>query len=271
MLSMLQLRLSRGALPLGGLLAMLAVLLTSGSAAAQTGTIVSGSIPPTGGFGIIVFGGGTNEQLVTASGCPEETAVFWATSGGQFITYVPGSNVGAVNAQWNALFAGGIPANTGLIGRCTDTPVSNDAFTLFFADEPASNPATQVTQTDIRVGEHAGFDRIVFEFDGDVLPGYRIEYLGGDAAQCGSGTTVPLQGNAVLQVTLSNTVAHDEGGTPTVSNSNPTPAFPNLLEIQGICDFEGVVQWAAGLDSQQPFRVFELTSPTRLVIDVKHQ
>ena len=81
--------------------------------------------------------------------------------------------------------------------------------------------------------------------------------------------TVPLQGTAVLKVTLRNTVAHDLSG-PTVTNSNPTPGFPTLRELRGICDFEGIVSWAAGMQSQQPFSVIELSNPARLVIDVKH-
>jgi hypothetical protein len=249
-----------------GVVLMLA--LVPGGAQAQTGTIISGSIPQTGGFGIIVFGGGSNDQLVSASGCPEETAVFWATSNGEFVTFVPGSDVDIVNDAWNDLFPSGIPANTGLIGRCTDAPTSGDAFTLFSLDKFNTGPAGQVTQTDVRVGEHDGYDRMVFEFAGDDLPGYRIKYVA-SAAQCGSGMNVPLQGSAILEVSFNNTVAHDLSG-PTVVNSNPTPGFPTLKEIEGICDFEGIVQWAAGMSSMQPFRVFELSGPTRLVIDVKH-
>ncbi|MGE0228732.1 MAG: hypothetical protein AB7I38_01140 [Dehalococcoidia bacterium] len=243
-------------------------LLTPTATSAQTGTIISGSIPPTGGFGIIVFGGGSNDQLVAASGCPHATAAFWATSNGQFVPYVPGSDVAAVNTAWNALFSGGIPATTGIIGRCVEAPTSGGAFTHFFLDEPG--PALQVTQTAVRVGRHEGFDRMVFEFAGSELPGYRIEYLGGQAMQCGSGVPVTLEGAAVLKVTLRSTTAHDEGGMPTVTNTNPTPAFPTLRELRQTCDFEGVVEWVAGTASQQPFRVFELSSPTRLVIDVSH-
>lgn len=83
-----------------------------------TGEIISGGIPA-GGFGLFVFGGGTNEQLVDASGCPEATVTFYATNAqGGFVTYIPGSNVQAVNAAWNALFPSGIPAMTALIGKC---------------------------------------------------------------------------------------------------------------------------------------------------------
>ncbi len=79
---------------------------------------ISGSIPEHGGFGLVVFGGGTNADLIEASGCPEETATFWATDDGEFVTFIPGTAVSAVNDDWDDLFDGGIPANTALIGRC---------------------------------------------------------------------------------------------------------------------------------------------------------
>jgi len=82
------------------------------------GTIISGSIPLSGGFGLFVFGGGTSQQLVTASGCPQATATFYTTNVGGFVVYIPGSGVQAVNAAWNALYASGIPATTALIGKC---------------------------------------------------------------------------------------------------------------------------------------------------------
>jgi len=81
--------------------------------------ILSGSIPRAGGFGLFVFGGGSNEELVKASGCPRETVTFWATNpSGRFVTFIPGAGVQAVNDGWNQLFPTGIPFQTALIGRC---------------------------------------------------------------------------------------------------------------------------------------------------------
>ena len=91
----------------------------AGGGGGGVGTILAGSIPLSGGFGLIVFGGGTNAQLVTASGCPQATATFYATNTlGGFVTYIPGSGVAAVNAAWNAMFATGIPSPSALIGKC---------------------------------------------------------------------------------------------------------------------------------------------------------
>ncbi|MFA7296399.1 MAG: IPT/TIG domain-containing protein [Dehalococcoidia bacterium] len=83
-----------------------------------TGTI---SAPmPAQGFALFVFSGGTNQQLVTASGCTGNTSAFWATdAAGQFVVYVPGTSVGAVNAGWNSMFPAGLPSNTPLIGKCS--------------------------------------------------------------------------------------------------------------------------------------------------------
>ena len=84
------------------------------------GTITAGSPPPAnGGFAVFVFSGGTNAQLVTAAGCPTGRGVFWvANSAGDFVVYVVGTQIEAVNSQWNQLFATGIPANQPIIGTC---------------------------------------------------------------------------------------------------------------------------------------------------------
>ena len=84
------------------------------------GTITAGGRPPAGGgVSIFVFGGGSSSQLLTASGCSASTAVLFASDGnGAFIVYVPGALITVVNAAWNARFAGGIPANTPMIGTC---------------------------------------------------------------------------------------------------------------------------------------------------------
>ena len=75
---------------------------------------------PGSGFALFVFSGGTGTQLLAASGCPAATAAFWATSArGEFVTYVPGARIALVNAEWEAMFPRGIPADTALLGRCS--------------------------------------------------------------------------------------------------------------------------------------------------------
>jgi hypothetical protein len=88
-------------------------------APSTTGKIVGGAIPASGGVGLVVYGGGSKEELFAASGCPKATAVFWASQDGKFVTYIPAATVAVVNAAWDDAFPEGIPAGTALVGRCS--------------------------------------------------------------------------------------------------------------------------------------------------------
>jgi hypothetical protein len=95
--------------------AILSVTVTAG--AVGTGSI-SGALPPSG-FALFVYSGGTEAQLLAASGCPGATATFWASDGaGGFVTFVPGTAISAVNVLWFTQFTLGVPPNTPLLGRC---------------------------------------------------------------------------------------------------------------------------------------------------------
>ncbi len=125
--------------------------------------------------------------------------------------------------------------------------------------------------TDVRTGRHDGFDRIVFEFRGDEMPGYHLEYIDKPVRACGSGNVVPLPGDGWLQVRFEPAVAHTEEGKPTLAFRELAPKMPNLLELKSTCDFEAQVEWVAGVGSPNHFRVVELKGPTRLAVDIKHK
>src|SRR5688572_1721143 len=73
---------------------------------------------------------------------------------------------------------------------------------------------------------HAGFDRIVFEFAGDSVPGYHVEYAKRPVVRCGSGDPVPLAGTARLVVRFEPAQAHDELGNSTVPERERTLKLP---------------------------------------------
>ena len=82
----------------------------------------------------------------------------------------------------------------------------------------AAGTESKLTVVDIRVGEHDGFDRVVYEMGGTGTPGWRVKYV--DAAtQEGSGKPVDIKG-----------AAGDPGPDPTVphipstAESSSTPA-----------------------------------------------
>ena len=124
--------------------------------------------------------------------------------------------------------------------------------------------------TAVRAAGHKGFDRVVFEFAGPALPGYRIEYLDRPATQCGSGESVSLKGNARLSVRFRPANAHTENGEATVTERDMMPGLVAVKQLTSTCDFEADVEWVGGIVDAKPYRVLELKNPTRLAIDIDH-
>lgn len=135
--------------------------------------------------------------------------------------------------------------------------------------DPARNARTAATTprlVGLAAASHAGFDRVVWTFSGG-LPGRRAAYvprLLGDA----SGLPVRLAGDAVLQVTFSGADAHDAAGTSTAAR-RLVVGLPNVIELAQAGDFEAVVTYGVGLAKAQPFHLFTLTNPSRVVLDVR--
>ncbi|HSJ15663.1 MAG TPA: hypothetical protein VK939_14665, partial [Longimicrobiales bacterium] len=126
------------------------------------------------------------------------------------------------------------------------------------------------TQRAVRVARNEGYDRIVLELGPDAFPGWHIEYVAAPVRQCGSGDAVRLEGDAWLAVRLEPAQAHDDDGRATVAERALRPQLPTVLELRLICDFEGQVEWVAGVRSPEPYRVLRLREPNRLVIDLRH-
>jgi hypothetical protein len=122
---------------------------------------------------------------------------------------------------------------------------------------------------EVRSAGQEGYDRVVFEFEGSAVPGYRIEYQD-QPVQCGSGDRVEVAGEAWLQVQLLPAQAHTEAGEPTVQQRERHLDLPVLKELESTCDFEADVTWVLGVAARRPYRVQELAGPARLVVDVGH-
>jgi hypothetical protein len=128
-----------------------------------------------------------------------------------------------------------------------------------------------VVLEDVRLGRHAGYDRIVFEFRHGSMPGYHIEYIDKPAYSCGSGEAVWLAGDGWLRVSFDATQAHDDQGRSTVGYRGRVVNLPIVKEVQNTCDFKGEGTWVLGVSSPNNYRVLKLKHPTRLVVDIKHE
>lgn len=121
--------------------------------------------------------------------------------------------------------------------------------------------------TDVRVGRHRSFDRFVVEFSTARVPHWKITPKSSATFILDpSGMSVTLLGNAGLKV-----VFHTATGVGSYFGpADFRPQFPELREARRLGDFEGYVTWGLGLEHASCKRVFKLTDPTRLVIDVRH-
>lgn len=128
--------------------------------------------------------------------------------------------------------------------------------------------APELTLQDVRVGSHETYDRVVFEFSGDGLPGYRIQYTD-KALQQASGHELAVSGNDILEVLIEGTPMDRLPSNPDLISAGPYQlATGNVAGITNGGTFENQSQFFIGLDRQRSFEATVLESPTRLVIDV---
>ncbi len=124
---------------------------------------------------------------------------------------------------------------------------------------------------EVRTAMHESFDRVVFEFQTNAVPGYRVGYVDKPILDCAAGDRVPITGEGFLLIRIRPANAHSEAGVSTIENLHQTPGLTLIKEVKLICDFEADVEWVLGLAAPNNYRVFELTSPARLVVDIEHR
>ncbi len=135
-----------------------------------------------------------------------------------------------------------------------------------------ASPGSTALLTDVRVGQHGCYDRLVLDMTGDVQ-GYSVRYVD-QVVFDGSGALVPLRGGAKLEV-----IAR-AGAIPTDSFFLPNGELADVSQyrtfrhVAWAGSFEGQTTVGLGVRARLPFRVFILDGPgsgSRLVIDVAHR
>ncbi|HLL68721.1 MAG TPA: hypothetical protein VK453_23840 [Micromonosporaceae bacterium] len=126
-----------------------------------------------------------------------------------------------------------------------------------------------------RTGQHACFDRVVFEFDGPAT-GYRVFY--GEVYTGGEGMAMSpyTAGGALLHVELLNPAYAESGATyphrlgDHVAN---VVRYQTLRDVVYAGSYEGYSTFAVGVRARLPFQVSVLAGPgthSRIVVDVAH-
>ena len=114
----------------------------------------------------------------------------------------------------------------------------------------------------IRIAPHDGYDRIVFDFSGQI-PSYDLSRQDSATFVRGaSGQPVTLDGSVGIKLLFRD--ADMASAVPL----DQKPALTSIKEITQIGNFERVLSYGIGLASSQCVRILELSGPSRLVIDV---
>lgn len=123
----------------------------------------------------------------------------------------------------------------------------------------------------LRFGVHDGYDRVVLDLEGTGQPGWVSQYVDVPRAE-GSGSVVTLAGAVYLQTTVKGvTYPTEVGAKEYMGPQRFSPASAGVVKEVVYGDvFEGQAEVYIGLSSKQPFRVFLLKDPTRIVIDIYH-
>ena len=134
---------------------------------------------------------------------------------------------------------------------------------------PPSHPAATTTGPRliaIRAAHHPGPDRLVFEFSGPPPSQQHVRYVGRLIADP-SGRSIPIAGRAILAASFFPATARG-AATGVAVPERVAFALPNVMTVVSAGDFESVLSYGIGLAKRTTFRVFTLTGPSRVVIDV---
>lgn len=154
---------------------------------------------------------------------------------------------------------------TGAAGLSGLTQASADWLPAFAcADASGGTGGGPGTVTSVRTAHHEGYDRLVIGFaTSNAVPQYTVKRQASSTfTKDASGQQVSLDGSAGIKVVL-----HDSDIAPGVP-SDQNPRLPEIREVANIGNFERVVSYGVGLQDQACIRVFQLSGPSRLVIDV---
>ena len=183
------------------------------------------------------------------------------------ITTSPTTTTTGVTTTTTAVTTTTEPASTTTVGPTTTTIAFEGDTSTKTNDTISGDPGPNLT--DLGVGDHPGFVRIVFDLTGDGQPLYFVGYEDPPFVEI-SGEEVDVDGNAFIYVNISPALTYDiDTFEPTYTGDEELrPGFEPIVEIQFLGDFEATMEWVIGLDSERPFTVDIFQGPLRLVIDI---
>ncbi len=161
-------------------------------------------------------------------------------------------------------------AVTTTTGSTTTAPTA----TLPFPGDtaPKSGAGAFGLLTDVRLGDHEGYTRIVFDFQEPDFPNWEFAYVPGEI----EGMAVPeggwVEGEAFLVARFQPSGTADLSGSEVVMTYEGPRRIDvgtgSVVQLLIIEDFEANLWWAIGLTGERPFSVGTMTGPPRIYVDI---
>lgn len=124
--------------------------------------------------------------------------------------------------------------------------------------------AATLAQWEVRGRE--GFDRFTLTFgQEDPVPGYEVELVEGPIRVCGEGAPVETRADAFLRVRLN-------GARSSADLQSDTSIRPrrNVKALHLTCRQPDRLEFVLELAAERSYRILEVRSPRRLVVDVRN-
>jgi hypothetical protein len=136
----------------------------------------------------------------------------------------------------------------------------------------ATNAPGVALLTNIRVGAHPTFDRVVLDLSGPrpATTHRFVPRLIGDPSGLPVKLPCPVAKEQFLETVAQPVAAHNDAGQPTYRGKRMfcTPSLRNIRAVGITGDFEAVLSVGIGMRHRSWVNVFTLANPTRVVIDV---
>jgi hypothetical protein len=147
------------------------------------------------------------------------------------------------------------------------------------APETAGDDGVYMNLTDVRVGAHDGFDRLVFEFQepnpnpagNGGIPRFEIRQANPPFSEDPSDMPIHVEGDAFVRIVFQGASGYDFDGNATYDGPRRlTPGFGTLAQVVEGGDFEATNTWILGLSRPTCWEIHALHNPERVVIDFHH-
>ncbi len=141
---------------------------------------------------------------------------------------------------------------------------------LVQGDPGGESPQDGQEITGVRIATHEDFDRVVLDLSGDEPALGWYAGFQPDAIEDPSGLPFEIEGDAFLNVDISGINWVREAPDRYDGDGVADEGTKVVTEVKFGGLFEGHQQVLIGLKRQTAFRVFALSDPARIVIDVQH-